>query len=205
MAWCHSAHVTMCAAMARANLISFFDEFERYARDVAVVQRRGYRRESWTYGRLAATASHCARTLRDRGVRTGDRVILWGPNTAEWIAAFWGCLLRGVAAVPLDDGVAQDFAARVARETNAKLVFAARGKPEIQAGEIFDLEDLSSKVNFFLGTEIDSASDFGRRPGEPMQHHPAARRRQMLLYHVEHGLRRANAVNGQYLVGRCGA
>ena len=119
--------------MPRASLISLFAEFATYAKDVAVVQRRGYRRESWTYSRLATAAESCARLLKERGVRTGDRVILWGPNTAEWVAAFWGCLLRGVVAVPFDDGATSEFASRVARETNAKLVFAARGKPELIA------------------------------------------------------------------------
>src|ERR1700689_1508543 len=90
--------------MPRANLISLFTDFARYARDVAVVQRHGYRRECWTYAQLASVAVWCAGLLREKGIRTGERVILWGPNSAEWMAAFWGCLLRGAVAVPMDDG-----------------------------------------------------------------------------------------------------
>src|SRR5579871_5459176 len=108
--------------MPRPNLISLFAEFARHAKDVAVVQRRGYRRESWTYEQLIDGAVSCAVLLRERGVRTGERVILWGPNSFEWMVAFWGCLLRGAVAVPLDDGSTTDFALRVARETNARLV-----------------------------------------------------------------------------------
>src|ERR1700693_6299135 len=108
--------------MPRANLISLFGEFARYAGDVAVVQRRGYRREVWSYAELAHLAFACAHRMRGRGVRTGDRVLLWGPNGAEWMAAFWGCLLRGAVALPMDDGATVEFAGRVARETSAKLV-----------------------------------------------------------------------------------
>src|ERR1700744_3140418 len=118
--------------MARANLTTLFAEFARFAKDVAAVQRRGYRRESWTYTQLIDCTVSCAVLLRERGVRTGERVILWGPNSFEWMVAFWGCLLRGAVAVPLDDGATIEFATRVARETNARLVFAARGKPEIR-------------------------------------------------------------------------
>jgi long-chain acyl-CoA synthetase len=114
--------------MPRANLTSLFAEFARYQRDVAVVQRRGYRREAWSYAKLASVAFAFATELRERSVRTGDRVLIWGPNTAEWMAAFWGCLLRGAVAVPIDDGATTQFAARVARETSAKLIVAARGK-----------------------------------------------------------------------------
>jgi len=35
--------------MSRPNLLSLFDDFHRHRRDVAAVQRRGYRREAWSY------------------------------------------------------------------------------------------------------------------------------------------------------------
>lgn len=157
--------------MPRANLISLFGDFANYAKDVAVVRRRGYRRESFTYAQLTECAKGCARLLKDHGVRTGDRVILWGPNSFEWTTAFWGCLLRGAVAVPLDDGATTDFAARVARETNAKLVFAARGKPEIQTGggDSVCLDDLTGKVNFFLTAEsATESSDYSHFADEPI-------------------------------------
>jgi long-chain acyl-CoA synthetase len=129
--------------MPRSNLISLFAEFRRYARDIAVVQRRGYRREAWTYAKLASVAFACTDELKQRGIRTGDRVLIWGPNSAEWVAAFWGCLLRGAVAVPMDDGATPEFAARVARETQAKLVLAARDKPVLDpAIPTLKLEDL---------------------------------------------------------------
>jgi len=117
--------------MPRESLLSLFAEFERYSRDIAVVQRRGYRRESWTYEKLTKTAVACALELKQRGVRTGDRVLLWGPNSAEWVAAFWGCLLRGAVAVPMDDGATPEFAARVARDVAAKLILQSREKPPL--------------------------------------------------------------------------
>jgi len=130
--------------MPRTNLLSLLDDFRRHSRDAAVVQRRGYRRESWTYDKLAKVAFRLAHELKQRGVHTGDRVLLWGPNSAEWITAFWGCLLRGAVAVPIDDGATAAFAARVARETSAKLLFASTGKPALEPGvPTLNLEDLA--------------------------------------------------------------
>src|SRR5580704_16153052 len=155
--------------MARTNLTSLFAEFTRFAKDVAVVQRHGYRRESWTYAQLMDRAVSCAALLRERGVRAGERVILWGPNSFEWMAAFWGCLLRGAVAVPLDDGATIDFASRVARETNVRLVFAARGKPEIRtesyAVATVPLDDLAHSSNSAARAET---SDFTRLADEPI-------------------------------------
>jgi long-chain acyl-CoA synthetase len=133
--------------MSRDNLLSLFREFERYGSDVAFVQRRGYRREAWTYRKLAGVAFGCALELRERGVGTGDRVLLWGPNSAEWTAAFWGCLLRGAVAVPMDDGATLDFAGRVARDAGVKLIFSSREKASIApAIPRRVLEDLADTV-----------------------------------------------------------
>jgi len=152
--------------MSRPNLLSLFDDFSRQRRDVAAVQRRGYRRESWTYAKLANIASGFAQDLKKRGVRTGDRVLLWGPNCAEWMAAFWGCLLRGAVVVPIDDGSAPDFAARVARETSAKLVVASVAKPRVDgAVPTLNLEDLADSAGhpYVIVTHHD-----GRQAPPPM-------------------------------------
>ena len=130
--------------MRRENLTSLFGEFERYADDAAVVQHRGYRREVWTYRKLADFAASCALEMKERGVQTGDRVLLWGPNSAEWMAAFWGCLLRGAVAVPMDDGATIEFVSRVARDVSVKLIIASREKPAVESAlPVITLEDLS--------------------------------------------------------------
>src|SRR5256885_1673741 len=130
--------------MSRSSLLSLFADFKRFESGRAVVYPYGYRHSSWTYGKLASRALLFANALKSRGIRTGDRVLLWGPNSAEWVAAFWGCLLIGAVVVPLDNGATLDFAASVARETSARLVIAARDKPVLDpAIPALNLEGLS--------------------------------------------------------------
>jgi len=114
--------------MSRANLLSLVDEFARFSSGVAIVQQHGYRREAWTYQKLAGVAVLRALQLKEHGVRTGDRILLWGANSAEWVAAFWGCLLRGAVVVPLDDSSTLDFASRVAADADIKFAFVSRFK-----------------------------------------------------------------------------
>ncbi len=129
--------------MPRSSLLSLFDEFARFSGGVAMVQQRGYRREAWTYQKLARAAVLRALQLKERDVRTGDRVLLWGANSAEWVAAFWGCLLRGAVAVPLDDSSTLDFASRVAADAGIKFAFVSRAKPDFTpAIPTLVLEDL---------------------------------------------------------------
>ncbi len=109
----------------RNHLASLIDDFRspdrKIVRDIAVVHYRGNRRHATTYGELARLAGRFAAFLAEQGIGQGDRVLLWAENSAEWIAAFHGCLLRGVLVVPLDAAGATDFAARVAADVHPKL------------------------------------------------------------------------------------
>src|ERR1041385_3432809 len=91
-------------------------------REIAYVNRRGFRTLRWTYRQLAEMAFRFARELEARGIGKGDRVLLWGDNCAEWVGAFFGCMLRGAVAVPMDRIAAPDFAQRVMSDVDAKLV-----------------------------------------------------------------------------------
>ena len=107
------------------SLSDFVTNYARHGNEIAVRQRRGYRMETWTYGRIAQEANRMAREMEVRGIRKGDAVLLWGENSAEWIVVFLGCLLCGVVIVPIDHASTMEFACRVAREVNAKLIFRA--------------------------------------------------------------------------------
>jgi long-chain acyl-CoA synthetase len=105
----------------RDHLATLLDDFRRYGREVAVVRYQGNRRRVTTYGQIAILAGRFAALLAQRNIGSGDRVLLWAENSAEWIAAFHGCMLRGVLAVPLDASGTADFAARVAADVTPKL------------------------------------------------------------------------------------
>ncbi len=106
----------------RDNLASLLDDFRRYDREIAVVRIRGNRRQATSYGEIAHLAGRFATLLAERGVGPGDRVVLWAENGAEWVAAFYGIMLRGALAVPLDAYGSADFATRVAADVKPKLV-----------------------------------------------------------------------------------
>src|SRR5436853_2113364 len=128
--------------MASESLLNFVGKYTKNDREVAVCQRRGYRMESWTYARIIGQANRVARELEVRGLGKGDAALLWGPNSAEWIVAFVGCVLRGVVIVPIDDGSALQFAERVAREVKAKFVFRANAHQEMDALPSLSFESL---------------------------------------------------------------
>jgi long-chain acyl-CoA synthetase len=112
----------------RSSLAEFFTVFDQHPQDIAYAQSAGYRMARWTYRHFAETAARFARELESRGITPGERVLLWGPNSAEWAAAFWGSILRGAVLVPMDWIASEDFARRVGQQVDARLVVAAREK-----------------------------------------------------------------------------
>ncbi|HEY4356220.1 MAG TPA: AMP-binding protein [Acidobacteriaceae bacterium] len=111
----------------RPHLASLVTDFHTHAKETAVVSHRGVRRYATTYGELAQLAGRFAAELIARDIHAGDRVLLWGENSADWIGAFFGCLLRGVLAVPLDASGTPAFAQRVIEEVRPRLVLADAG------------------------------------------------------------------------------
>jgi long-chain acyl-CoA synthetase len=112
--------------MARPSLTTYLENFERQSSEIAYVFRRGYRTERWSYGRVSRMAQSFARSLEVRGIGRGGRVLLWGDNCAEWVAAFFGSLLRGAVIVPMDRIALPEFAERVGRQVGAQLCVCSR-------------------------------------------------------------------------------
>jgi len=113
-------------SMARTSVGEWLADFLVHGKECAYVQRRGYRTERWSYGQVAGLAFQFARELEARGIAKGERVLIWGENCAEWVAAFLGCALLGVIAVPMDDAATDDFALRVTREVGVRLMVCSR-------------------------------------------------------------------------------
>ncbi len=110
----------------RKHLATLVEDFERHGKQIAIVSYPGNRRVVTTYAELAILAGRFSRMLADRGVAPGERVLLWGANSAEWVAAFFGCVLRGVIAVPLDAAGSIDFATRVIADVTPRLIVGDR-------------------------------------------------------------------------------
>ena len=129
--------------MERRSVVEYLDSFLRRGRECAYVQHRGYRTVRWSYRQVAETSFRFARELEARGISKGDRVLLWGPNSAEWVAAFFGCALRGAIVVPIDEAGAADFAQRVYQQVDGKLLVCSRehALPSIPALALDDLQD----------------------------------------------------------------
>ncbi|HSM87364.1 MAG TPA: AMP-binding protein, partial [Candidatus Limnocylindrales bacterium] len=115
--------------------------------ETAFVYRHGFRTHRWSYRLCGELACRFARELEMRGIGKGHRVLLWGENSAEWVAAFFGCMLRGAVAVPMDKIASPEFAQRVASDVDARLIVCSTGLlPHAGNRPALELETLSEAL-----------------------------------------------------------
>jgi len=125
----------------RPHLATLVDDFRKHGKDVAIVSYRGNRRFASSYAELASLSDRFAAALMERQIHAGDRVVIWGQNGVEWVAAFFGCVVLGVICVPLDAAGSLDFAQRVISETTPRL---AVGDAEL----LRQIRDIVSTIAF---------------------------------------------------------
>jgi long-chain acyl-CoA synthetase len=112
------------------TLINLFSTFETLGDKTAFVNRTGVRRLQVSYGEFHTFCLKMANLLAVNGVTPGDRVLIWGPNSSWWAVAWWGIILRGGIAVPVDFMSDLARAETIRSLTNAKLVLQSRFKAD---------------------------------------------------------------------------
>jgi long-chain acyl-CoA synthetase len=125
------------------TLIDLFKTFESLGDRTVFVNRTGIRRLPVSYGQLHDLALRMANLLVQRGVATGDRVLIWGPNSSWWAVAYWGIIIRGAVAVPVDFMSDLARAESIRSLTDAAIVLQSRFKGErVTTAPSILLEDL---------------------------------------------------------------
>ena len=97
---------------------------ERAAREFGDAEAVVDRSNRWTFAQLHAESRRVARALDASGVRPGDRVGLWSPNSARWIAASFGVYAAGGVLVPVNTRFKGREAAHVLRRSGATVLLA---------------------------------------------------------------------------------
>ncbi|WP_106850079.1 class I adenylate-forming enzyme family protein [Blastococcus sp. Marseille-P5729] len=127
-----------------ASLIALFQEQVEQRPDAECIIEVGGGR--MTYREVWDAAARVAGGLRAAGVQDGDRVAILTPAGNDWVLAFWGALLAGAVAVPVNTRFAQPEIDYVLEDCGASFVFGAgeplpNGDPYVAEGK--DLQDLA--------------------------------------------------------------
>jgi long-chain acyl-CoA synthetase len=75
---------------------------------------------SWTYAELQDSARRASAYLAAQGIARGDRLVFWGGNRPEWVAAFFGAQTLGAIVIPLDVRSREELLVRIELLTQPK-------------------------------------------------------------------------------------
>jgi len=125
------------------TLIDLSNSFATRGTTPAVVYRTGVRRLTWSYVHLHDQIQRLTGWLAGKGLGSGDRVLLWAPNSPWWVVAYFAIVSRGAVVVPVDFMSGRERAETIAGLTGAKLVLQSRFKLDLLSDRhCFLLEDL---------------------------------------------------------------
>src|SRR6266567_1422738 len=101
----------------------FAGAVEHYADSPALIEPvEGSGMSTLTYRELQGRSHAFAGYLQAQQLEKGNCILIWSPSRSDWLAAYLGALLVGVIVGPLDISSKEDFLARVAGITGAKLL-----------------------------------------------------------------------------------
>ena len=119
------------------NLINSFETRDK----IALKYRTDFRIFVWDYKKLYSYILRSAQYLEKRGVKQGDKIILWGPNSPEWLLAFFGTVYLGAVVVPVDLKATVLNVKKIQESSGAKFAFKTKQKSELGVDAIY-FEDL---------------------------------------------------------------
>jgi acyl-CoA synthetase (AMP-forming)/AMP-acid ligase II len=126
------------------------DAAERYSDRTAYVEGQ----RTLTYADLLALVREVAAGYRSRGLTPGGRVVVWAPNSIDWVVAALAVSYAGGVLVPVNSRYTGHEVAEIVQRTDAVLAVVADGflgRTQIDdlgkaapdwAGEIIDLAEL---------------------------------------------------------------
>lgn len=142
------------------TLIDLFKQFRKEDEKIAMIYRTGVRRFTFTYGDLDILSRKMAQWLATKGVSSGDRVLLWAPNSPWWAVAFWGIIARGAVVVPVDFISGKERALGIKKASGSELIIQSQYKLEkIDGDRTFFIEDLEYILSSLEPTEHFPAKD----------------------------------------------
>ncbi len=121
----------------------------------------------WTWNELGAEVDRAAAAFLAAGIEVGDRVAIWAPNCAEWVAALLGLQGAGAVLVPLNTRYKGAEAADILARSRARILVTVDGflgarYPAMLDGA--DLPDLERVVVLRPDGPVDPDGP-GHRPG----------------------------------------
>ncbi len=104
----------------------YVEKLNKYDDRTALTIRPFLKIERLTYKELRINAYKAAHYLKHEGLQPGDRIMIIGANSPQWVTLFLGAQLAGVIVVPVDIRSNLEISKKYAEQTKPKRIFRNR-------------------------------------------------------------------------------
>jgi long-chain acyl-CoA synthetase len=154
------------------DLLDLFDtSTKRFATRIAMRIERNGRKEQYTFEDIRELTLRAAGFLASKGIKQGERVILYSHNMPEWGITYFGILKAGATAIPIDPASSVQEIVNFAKTGEAAAIILsaklANEHPDLRdklAEAGIDLNVWTFDDVFELPSEIEEANRLAKLP-----------------------------------------
>jgi long-chain acyl-CoA synthetase len=114
---------TSHATEKASNLRTLFDRFESHDASLALINFRKKETETSTYKQLSANIKQTAAQMLMQGIKKGDRVVFFAPNSPAWIVSALAVIYGGATVVPVDSQQSDEVLKHIIKDTDTGWIF----------------------------------------------------------------------------------
>ncbi|MCH8945984.1 MAG: AMP-binding protein [Nanoarchaeota archaeon] len=117
-----------------------------------ISQKKGYRTFSIKGQELNEKIKKTRTFLEKSKIKKGDKIIIIGNNSIEWIVVYFSCILSGITVVPLDITSDKILFKRIQEIVKAKAIFQDKHIQKFSKTKTFYLDELNELTNNLSNT-----------------------------------------------------
>lgn len=95
---------------------------QKYGEQTVMQIRRRVKIEKVNYSQLPHLVKQTITYLKQQGLRSEDKVLIWGLNCPEYVVLLLACFSSGIVPVPIDFRTKEDVIGKIIKQTQPKLL-----------------------------------------------------------------------------------
>jgi len=131
-----------------ANIQNLIEDYLTSNKDKDIIsQKKGYRIFSMKGKELDEKIKKTRILLEKSKIKKGDKIIIIGNNSIEWIVVYFSCILSGIIVVPLDIMTDKSLFKKIQEIVKAKAIFQDKRIQRFSKTKTFYLDELNELTN----------------------------------------------------------
>lgn len=114
--------------MGVESLGSFLDNRAQLDGKIGQWSTNPDRKSNFSYNYINDASDRLGSFLQQHDVLPGDRIVLWGPNSPQWVISYFAALKAGAVVVPFDVGRENEFLKKVTDATQPRFLIAGEAQ-----------------------------------------------------------------------------